>query len=142
MAIIFAIPGLQVEIVSNGKSCAEFDVVDGDGDGTPAPQGNEVAVKYAQVKEGSNFKVQVHIGKNYPHHNRDLLVAITVGGVQVRDAIFSRGKDFHRYQSRTLVMDKTSPEIINGQNAMRRFKFHSTVPGKFYYFLAFNHYRK
>jgi hypothetical protein len=142
MAIISAIPGLEVEIVSNGQSCAEFDIVDGDGDGTPAPQGNEVAVKYARVEEGSIFEVHVHIGKRYPHHNCDLLVTITVGGVEVKRTVYKRLVAFSSSNDTTKKIWGITSRAINGQAMTRRFKFHSTVAGKFYYFLAFNHCRK
>jgi hypothetical protein len=122
MAIMKDIRGLKVEIVSNGKACAEFADEEAVAD---LPHGGVVA-KYVESIPDSIFEVHVHVSKTYPYRHHDLCIMVYLGDAEASRTIYTKGVHFRHAKWATLV-SKGSTSKENGQTTMRRFKFQRTI---------------
>jgi hypothetical protein len=127
MAVIPAVPGLAVQIVSEGQACPEFHEVDDSS--SSELSGNNVAVNYLQMNQNSLFEIHIQIGPDFLHHNNDLTLEVYLGGVHLHSGLYEKRVHFGKTRSSELVL-RGAHETIRGQSYLKRYKFHAITTGK------------
>ncbi|KAH9876225.1 hypothetical protein J1614_004104 [Plenodomus biglobosus] len=119
MAIHSDHPGLEVEVIVNGKALKEYD-----DDEKEAKKGT--VVKYIEAQEGENYSVKVHLPANL-FKTYSIRAEIYIDGISVCDVVYSQKKYYLKGYTGEL---DTTYDSIEGMPMGQRFRFAKLKTGK------------